>query len=186
MEIKLSFNEDHFRKAFFADKDLRIHKFESTKTEFVYTLILLSTTVLLNIMVLLGIDVKGLAGVSIVFFLVSLLVLWHKYSSVIRWKRDVNRYIKKNLQLKVNSITLNDEFVFVKQDETEIFLKWDAFNKYVANKAVIQLSAKNNTDILIPKVWLTAEELEWLLTKLASTKENNATSIWQPPGEKQL
>src|SRR5690349_16073754 len=111
MEINLTFNEEHFRQAYFAGKDYRLHKHPSTKSRFYVAATFFFITLLLGLLLLLGAPVNGLFVFSLVVFAVSCLTLVGPYTAIAKWKREVKEYINKNKKLSVNTFYANDEYV---------------------------------------------------------------------------
>jgi c-di-AMP phosphodiesterase-like protein len=102
-------------------------------------------------------------GIPIVFFFIfifSLLNYLRHAFPIIKWKKNVVKYLSMQAEVKSHALTLTNEALTITQDDKVTIIKWTSFTKAILENESITLVGSENC--LFPKKSMHLKDYQYL------------------------
>lgn len=147
--IKLNFNRKDFEEIYFRNKQGNLFFSLQSKTKTITTIIIGFTIFVTFLNSYSTSNNWGFFYMNVLLFVVSLINLLISINQTLKWKKQVKTYLDKVSKSTNYEMRVNDNFLSLKDDESETIVKWSEFKKAEIKDNYIALEGLEN--FLLPK-----------------------------------
>lgn len=159
-EIILEFDKKDFEDIYFKDNKGNYFKDPVIKYKF-YSLTVSILFLCFGIYYYIKNNELGFIFISGVIFIFTLINYTQQLFEILKWKKEVSQYLKKQEKYKNNKLHLTINYFSIIQDETESIEKWENIKKVNIFEDYIFIEGGNET-YMIPNKSMKSEEYIFL------------------------
>ena len=158
--IKLIFRSQDFEDIYFKDRQGDIFWSTPVKQNFVIALVFISAALISLAYSLYTNQFWGIPIFLLFLFAIAFFIYAKQVSVILKWKKQVIKYLSDLAKIKKHEITLTNEALTIIQDNEVIITKWSTFTKVTLNNESISLSGNDN--YFFPAISMSVNDYEYL------------------------
>ena len=169
-DIQLIFRRQDFEAIYFQDSQGNIFWSKAVKQYFIILLVFATALIISFTYSFITNLLWGLPIFFIILFAIALINYATNVSPIVKWKKQVFKYLDDLGKIKSHQISLTSEALTMIQDDEVTITKWVTFTKAILNDKSITLSG--NDTYFFPKKFMDINDYEYLYEFISDKIKN--------------
>jgi hypothetical protein len=168
LNISLTFNPDRIREMYFSNGNGSIFTYKPTQNAFISCVVALIINVLIYLASFSNPGISFLIFIGAIIFLIVLFYSIFVFNKYIKWKKDVEAFVKENQKYKIHLLKLTSSALELTQDRTTTIERWENIKSAKLDDIHIILITSGGPSFIFPASSMTAEEFSKLKEFIAN------------------